>query len=282
MKLNKKKAGFVVIIVVVLAIGLYFGGRSLFSSSDDVDTTEPKTNDNKTNDTNEFSSLSYYHQDNLEKYKTYKENNPNLSIEDIVTHVNMGIDVPFYSTDPIIVDNPDAIDVLINKVYKLPEDWAPSDLVVVDNNGQQMRKEAAEAYEDLKESCSDDGFELTAHSAYRSTEYQRQIYDNMVKTYGEDYTNKYSSRPGQSEHTTGLCVDISIDGIAYENIESSSHYDSFKERLEEYGFIVRYPEDKEDLTGYHYESWHIRYLGKDLAKKVNASGLTYDEYVARN
>lgn len=278
-KLNIKKVILAIVLLVVLALGGIFGFKALFSndapsnSKPNVTTKEPD---------NEFSSLSYYHKDKLDRYTTYKNNNPTLSIEDIVTHVNMGIDTPFYSTDPITVKDADDLTVIINKVYKLPDNWAPSDLEEIgDYKGQSMRKEARNAFKDLTTACKEQGFDIFGHSGYRSTEFQQRIYKNMIDTYGQEYTDKYVSRPGQSEHTTGLSVDVSINGMPYEDIESSPHYSWFKEQLSNYGFIIRYPKDKEALTGYHYESWHIRYLGKELAKKVEKSGLTYDEYVAR-
>lgn len=282
-KLNIKKVVLVVTLLFALAIAGIFGFKVLFSN-EDSSSNNPNTTDKPTSKEpdNEFSSLAYYHQDKLERYTTYKNSNPSLSIEDIVTHVNMGIDVPFYSTDPIAVKDGDDLTVLINKVYKLPDGWAPSDLKEIgDYKGQSMRKEACDAFKEFAAACKKQGFDIFGHSGYRSTEFQKKIYNNMIDTYGQEYTDKYVSRPGQSEHTTGLSVDVSIDGMPYEDIESSSHYAWFKEQLSNYGFILRYPKDKEALTGYNYESWHIRYLGKELAKKVEKSGLTYDEYVAR-
>lgn len=276
-KLNIKKVIAVGIVLVVIGASGFLVVKNLLSNSDEKSVTNTVKNDN------EFSSLEYYHKDKLERYKAYKTKNPTMSIEDIVTHVNMSIDKPFYSEDPIQVEDPEDLTVIINKIYSLPIEWAPTDLVVLDDyKGQSARKVAAEAFFDFRDACKKEGFTIYAHSGYRSTEFQDKIYKNMITTYGQEYTDKYVSRPGQSEHTTGLCIDISIDAIPYEEIENSPHYTWFREHLSDYGFILRYPEGKEALTGYNYESWHIRYLGKDLAKKVEKSGLTYDEYVARN
>jgi len=277
--------GSIVVLSVVWIISAFF--HSVQAPIEDV----PKTVDsNLQADTNmdeedplknEFSHIVYYDKQNLTRYKTYQKGNPALSIEDIITHVNMGIDAPFYSKDPIIIENPDRIDVLVNKIYKLPESWKPSDLVAVESGGQQMRSEAAQAFQLLKEDCKVAGFNIIAHSAYRSTKSQKHFYDNMLAINGEEYTDKYMARPGHSEHTTGLAADISINGAHYTKIENSEHYPTFYALLENHGFIVRYPQGKEHLTGYAYEAWHIRYIGKDLAKQVNALGITYDEYVAR-
>lgn len=278
-KINIKKVSLSIVMVVVLVVAGVLTFNTLFSTP--KETTKDTTNNTKQSD-NEFSNLSYYHPENLERYKTYKNSHPDKKIEDIVTHVNMGIDSPFYSKDPLVVKDPESLTVIINKIYSLPSSWSPSDLEVVDDyKGQTMRKVASDAFKEFKAACSAQGFKIYGHSGYRSTEFQQKIYTNMINTYGQEYTDKYISRPGQSEHTTGLSVDVSIDGIPYEEIEKSSHYLWFKEHLSEYGFILRYPKDKESLTGYNYESWHIRYIGKDLAKKVEASNLTYDEYVAR-
>jgi D-alanyl-D-alanine carboxypeptidase len=278
-KLNIKKVILVGVVLAVVITGAYMGIQSLFSNSKSDNIVDEKPDKKEAKD-NVFSELSYYHEEQLEAYQTYQKNNPDMSIEDIVTYVNMGIDAPFYSRDPIVIADPDALDVLVNKVYILPDDWEPSDLVTVDN-GQQLQSVAAKAYEELQTACEEQGFTIKVHSGYRSVAYQKEIYENMISQYGEEYTDNYSSRPGQSEHNTGLCADISINGIHYTLIEDDANYETFKSLLVEYGFILRYPNGKENLTGYQYESWHIRYLGKDLAKKVNASGLTYDEYVAR-
>lgn len=229
-----------------------------------------------------FSSIPFYREELEDRYHGYQLIAPNLSLEDIVTHVNMGIDKNFFESNPIIVNDPDALDVLANKFYRLPEGWEPANLVLVNPIRQQyLNIRAAEAFYAFQEACKKQGFTISVYSGYRSIEYQNGLYNRMVAIDGEEHTNKYVARPGHSEHATGLSMDISIDGIYYEDIENSPHYLWFRENLAEFGFILRYPEGKEHLTGYHYESWHIRYLGVDLAKKVEASGLTFDEYVAR-
>ena len=104
----------------------------------------------------------------------------------------------------------------------------------------------------------------------------------MADTYSIAEADKTCSRPGHSEHTLGLACDIALDNYSFENITNHPKYPWFASILTDYGFIIRYPEGKELLTGYSYEPWHIRYLGVNLAKKVIDSKLTYDEYYARN
>ena len=98
--------------------------------------------------------------------------------------------------------------------------------------------------------------------------------------YGSDYTNTVSAKPGFSEHQTGLALDIIEKGGQMSEFENSKAYPWLKENAYKYGFILRYPKDKTYLTGYAFESWHYRFLGKDLAKKVYDEGITYDEYYA--
>lgn len=230
----------------------------------------------------EYIDIPYFKSEYMERYTAYKDAHGELSAEEIITHCNMGIDVEFYSRESVEIENPSAIDVLVNKVYALPSDYEPNDLAIVESGRNTlMRAEAATAFNKLKEACKNEGFNIVAVSGYRTTAYQQTVYNNKVASSGVEYANKYVSRPGHSEHSTGLAVDVGINGTDYNAISKSEYYPTFYSMLEEYGFIVRYPNEKQDLTGYNYEAWHIRYLGLDVAKAVMESGLTYDEYVAR-
>lgn len=288
-KLNLKKVSLLGIIIIALGIG---GIYVLTKKSTDNKTVTPTTIKNEPE--NEFATLTYYRKENLSKYEQYKQSKPSLSIEDIVTHVNMHIDKPFFSDPAIEVTNPDEINVLVNKVYKLPSGWAPTDLVLANDPNvtmeryssaqykeQTIRKLVYTAFDQLRAKCKAEGITLYAVSGYRSFEFQQKIYDNMIKTYGQEYTDRYVSRPGQSEHATGLVIDVTMDNYDYNALATHPKYAWFVEQLADYGFIIRYPEGKEELTGYAYEAWHLRYLGVDLAKKVVESNLTYDEYIAR-
>lgn len=230
----------------------------------------------------EFFELPYAKDEYSERYLEYKNENPDLSTEDIVTHCNMGIDVPFFTRDAIEVDDPYAIDTLVNKVYKLPDGFEPNNLLVIDSfRSQTMQEPAALAFQSMKEACKSQGFEILAYSGFRSYDYQNMIYNNSVNVKGQAHADAYIARPGHSEHGLGMSVDVSINGGDYNECHKSPYYSKFYNTLADYGFIVRYPEGKEDLTGYSYESWHIRYVGVEIAKELETSGLTLDEYIAR-
>lgn len=229
-----------------------------------------------------YFEIPYMRVEYFDRYLNYENSNSQLDLEDIVTYCNMGIDVEFFTRDAILVSDANALDVVVNKVYKLPSTYKPDDLMIVDDyRDQTMREEAALAFQGLKEKCGELGFDLLAYSGYRSTDLQTKIYENMIELEGEEYTNQYVSKPGQSEHTTGLAMDISINGTNYTDSAESEFYEDFLSAISDYGFIIRYPEGKEHLTGYNYESWHIRYVGIELAKELESLELTLDEYEAR-
>ena len=178
-----------------------------------------------------------------------------------------------------------------NKYYQLDETYEPSDLVEINTNAgtygssyskHTARKVIYDDFQALKQACINKGFELYVTSGYRSTAWQKEIYNHMVETYSVERADETCSRPGHSEHTTGLGLDIALDQYKYEEVENHPQYQWFLSQLSNYGFILRYPKDKENLTGYSYEAWHIRYVGKELAQKIEKSGLTFDEYYARH
>ena len=188
--------------------------------------------------------------------------------------------------------------VLVNKENVLPEGWEEAlDVTTVTNSvGDEVRVESSayEAYCALKEDVEKDleGYEegevrLELDSALRTVAEQQEIWDEFVRDKGEDYARTYAAVPGYSEHHTGLALDLyfTIDGKdIYENDDLFRYPDIWEavhKRLPEHGFILRYPEGREDTTGYAYEPWHIRYVGDPaVAKEITDSGVTLEEYLA--
>jgi D-alanyl-D-alanine carboxypeptidase len=188
-----------------------------------------------------------------------------------------------------VVTNPEAITVIVNKQRRLPEGYEPKDLVEPQvsfsfdgpNEKRMMRKEAAGALEKLFARAESEGIELRAVSGYRSYARQKVIYDTNVRNRGEKEASRVSSAPGNSEHQTGLTIDISTPSVGNALDESFGQTTEGKwlaEHAPEYGFVIRYLEGAEDKTGYVYEPWHIRYVGTDLAPDLAASELTVEEY----
>ena len=146
---------------------------------------------------------------------------------------------------------------------------------------QYLRKEVANAFSELVKAGKEKQINIKAIASYRSFAYQKNLYDYYEQSQGKEYADKYYARPGQSEHNSALAVDVTINNENFNEIENSEHYDWLLKHIADYGFILRYPEDKVDVTGYQYESWHLRYVGKDIAKEIVKQGLTLDEYIAR-
>lgn len=226
--------------------------------------------------------------DNIEKNPESEQEKPEEPVNGIG---NEEPQQPSDETDEsITVENPEAIDVLINKSNNLPSTYVPKDLVTLSDvptvlsNSEinQLRSVAYEALKELFNAAKDEeGYVLYARSGYRSYNTQSSLYSSYVETYGQKAADKYSAKPGQSEHQTGLSLDITCEGVNYqlsENFADTPEGKWVSENAHRFGFIIRYPKGKEDITQYNYEPWHIRYLGTDLAEKVYESGLTWEEY----
>ncbi|MBE0338393.1 M15 family metallopeptidase [Paenibacillus sp. 23TSA30-6] len=188
-----------------------------------------------------------------------------------------------------IVTNATSDTVVVNKKRSLPVGYAPDDLVEPKvpfsfkgpHEKRHMRKEAAEALEKLFDGAKKDGIELRAVSGYRSYKRQVSIFNNNVKTKGQEYASKVSAVPGTSEHQTGLAIDVSspsVGNVLEQSFGASKEGEWLEKHAPEYGFIIRYMKGKEDVTGYVYEPWHIRYVGTDLAEDVAKQGMTLEEY----
>jgi LAS superfamily LD-carboxypeptidase LdcB len=183
----------------------------------------------------------------------------------------------------------DSITVLINKELALPSDYIPENLIVPQvlfsftgyTEKKLLRKEAAEALEELFLGAADKGLTLCAVSGYRSYARQKAIYNNNVTKNGSERTEQFSAKPGCSEHQSGLAMDVSTKSVKYSLDESFADTPEGKfleEEAYQYGFILRYPKDKSEITGYAYEPWHIRYVGKTMAQLLHDSGKTLEEY----
>lgn len=234
-------------------------------------------------DINNIINLAYFKEDKLSRYLNYyqKEND---SIENIITHVNIGLDNKYY-TNVTKIEEESSLTVLVNKYNSLSKKFVPKNLKVISSKYQwlgrqnQLTEEAALAFEKMCEDALKDQITILAGSGYRSYSYQNTLYNNYVIRDGFKEAETYSARPGYSEHQTGLAIDIA-NKTDFIN-KNDKEYTWLINNSYKYGFILRYPEKKEKITGYMYEEWHYRYVGTEIAKEVYNSNLTYDEYIAR-
>lgn len=187
------------------------------------------------------------------------------------------------------IQNPENILALVNKQYALPGNYEPSDLVIPDVEfsfeekiqKRYIRKEAADALKTMFDAAKKEGYELAAVSGYRSYDRQKVIFDNEVSLKGEKKAKEAVAYPGESEHQTGLAMDISSRSNGFELNEafgSTADGKWVQDNAYKYGFIIRYPKNKEDITKYEYEPWHLRYVGKKAAKVMQDNDLTLEEY----
>ncbi|MCF0114036.1 MAG: M15 family metallopeptidase [Erysipelotrichaceae bacterium] len=178
----------------------------------------------------------------------------------------------------------DSLLVLANKNHTLPDGYAPSDLRQPNVRRTQetlMRDEAASALEAMFNAAEADGAYLYATSGYRSAQYQEMLFNNYAARDGACAASRYSSRPGHSDHQTGLTCDISLaDGRLWTGFEETTEGKWLAVHAHEYGFIMRYPKDKEQITGYIYEPWHFRYVGIDTATEIYDAGIymSFEEF----
>ena len=163
--------------------------------------------------------------------------------------------------------------VVVNKKYGLPQDYRAA---------EELEKNAIDAAKRMMKAAQEDGIVIKIRSGYRSYSIQATLYNNYVRRDGEEAADKYSAIPGHSEHQTGLAFDFttsdtvtSIGEWFTDTIQAKWLY----ENAYKYGFIIRYPEGKDDITGYQYESWHYRYIGEEHSKYFAMNNLTLEEYL---
>lgn len=194
--------------------------------------------------------------------------------------VNTDRDRAFYSEIQTSDPKFDSL-ILVNKYYALSEDFIPNELVSISPYGQvKLENDAAEAFKQLASDAKKDGYTIVGISGYRSFQTQANLYQRYVNQDGKQVADTYSARAGHSEHQTGLAIDVASKDPNILTFEQSSSFNWMIEHAHEYGFILRYPKGKEQITGYKYEPWHYRYVGIDVANELIKSGMTFDEYAA--
>ena len=226
----------------------------------------------------------YYIKNNLTKYIEYYEDNIDTKTSDIIAIINTGSNKEYYK-DIKETDTSKGTLMINNKYYKLPDNYAPDDLVTIKNwysygSNNKIKKEVYESFLKMYEDAKKEKITLIINSAYRSEKDQKKTYDEILKNNTQDFTDKKAARPGHSEHQTGLALDLITYGANGDNFDKTDAFIWLQNNAHEYGFILRYPKGKEYLTGYTYESWHYRYVGVEVATAIHDNDITFDEYYA--
>lgn len=172
--------------------------------------------------------------------------------------------------------------LIVNKTYSIPETYQPKN-PIESINGQNcincLEQEVMNAFKSMQSDAKGIGLNIYLASGYRSYSYQNMLYTNYTIRSGKEQADTYSARPGHSEHQTGLCFDLNSVDDSFANTNEGRWVN---ENASNYGFIIRYPKGKDHITGYQYESWHLRYVGENLAKELyqeeTKSWITLEEY----
>lgn len=282
-KLKLKKKNFTILLILIFTcLFIVTNGINVINKMITNKNTSSTKQTEKKKEINE--KISHYNKNFKDRYIAYKKKNKNLSDEEIITRVNIGLDNEYYTnTKPSTNLNKNTI--LVNKYNYLEENYIPNDLEDISlqyaRSGMKLVREAKEAYEAMAKNASTSNLKLVATSSYRSYEYQEKLYNNYIKSDGIEAADTYSGRPGFSEHQTGLAVDIYNGKETYTNFEKTKEFEWMQKNAYKYGFILRFPKDKEDITGYIYESWHYRYVGTKIATYIHENNISYEEYYVK-
>ena len=226
----------------------------------------------------------YFIIDYLDRYLNYYENHKELSLDEIITRINSNLDYEFY-TNSSEADISKGMYTLVNKYNYLKQDFVPNDLVQVSFEhsiqNTKLNKIALENFIHMFNEAKKENLIFKITTAYRDYNFQSTLYNNYVKLDGVKNADTYSARPGYSEHQLGYSIDLTTANYSnFDKFENTNEYEWLKNNAHKYGFILRYPKNKEYITGYQFESWHYRYVGAEIATYIYENNITYEEYYA--
>jgi len=229
-----------------------------------------------------FINEKYFIIDHLDRYLSYYENNKNLDYKEIITRINSNLDYEFY-TDSNEADLSKEMYTLVNKYNYLNKNFVPDNLVTITGiyarDKAQLVDVAYDNFVKMADAARLENLTIKVTTGYRSYNFQSTLYNNYVKADGVKNADTYSARPGYSEHQLGYSADLTnAKNVSFDNFENTDEYKWLQENAYKYGFIMRYPKDKEYITGYMFESWHYRYVGVEIATYIYENNITYEEY----
>jgi len=283
-KIKWKNLFIFLCIIFIFIFGMIKGTQaiiSLFTKPNEKETEIKKVE--KKDEWEEVKKLDYYNNNYEKRYKSYKKQNNNMDLIQIIKNVNMNLDqTPYEYT--IKANNLNTEKILVNKYYYLDEDYVPENLENINRkyalSNMRLVNYAKDAFENLSKDAQKEDLNIIAMSTYRSYTYQVNLYNRYKKEDGEEKADTYSGRPGHSEHQTGLAVDVYNKKEDYTNFHKTKEYEWMQQHAHEYGFILRFPEGKEKETGYEFESWHYRYVGVEIATYIHQNNISLEEYYA--
>ncbi|MBR6690652.1 MAG: M15 family metallopeptidase [Bacilli bacterium] len=225
----------------------------------------------------------YFLEKNLKTYLEYYKDS-DYDLTDVVAVVNVGANNEWYTNTKKTDISKNEL-MLTNKFYSLDTSYNSDNMVKVSKQysygeNQMVTQDTFDAFLSMFNAAKEEDLTLIINSSYRSYEDQEEIYNEYKSTRGEKAANKIAAKPGFSEHQTGMSIDIQTYGSTAKTFEEFDEFKWLQQNAHKYGFILRYPKDKEYLTGYEYESWHYRYVGIEVATYIHKNNITFDEYYA--
>ena len=219
----------------------------------------------------------------MDRYLNYAKENKDTEIAKIISLINVNRDKTFYE-EPIKTNYQAEKLMLVNKYYYLDKDYEPNNIVTTSGTysyaNNSLNEETYNAYQELYDAAKLEGYTILIVSSYRNYEYQEELWNERKTMYGTRKADEYAARAGHSEHQTGYAIDVADFYDTNDKFGDTESFTWMKNNAHKYGFILRYPKDKEDITGYSYEPWHYRYVGKEIADKIYKENITFDEYYA--
>lgn len=304
-KLNIKKLSIFLGVVLLIIILIILGIKSIINEKELKNSIEYKLNEvgystneidiikNSLNNEEIFSLLNikyntntikfikdkYFIFNNLDKYIEYSKNNDEDSSL-VVAKVNTKASTGWYSTIYETDTSKNEL-MLVNKFYKLDETYTPeltSVSLTYAYEGKKVSKLIYDNLINLLENARENDYKLVVSQGYRSYSDQSEAYNDILNSSGESYADKIASRPGHSDYQTGLSVDIKPYNTLVDDPSTNPDHEWLVNNAYKYGFILRYPMDKEEITGFSYDAWRFRYVGLEAAKIIYEENITFDEY----
>ena len=232
-----------------------------------------------------FLKQKYFLYKNLDEYLKYYKDNRDDKLDHIVSLVNVRANYEWYDKKQVKkADLNKGNLILVNKFNQLSSDYTPENITAISNyysyDGNSITKTVYEAYKNMWQAAKKDKLTLIVTSSYRDYKTQEYLWNRYADNNSEEYADSVSARAGFSEHQTGLALDIVTYNTIMNDFEKTDEFKWLQKNAYKYGFILRYPKDKTDITGYDYESWHYRYVGVDVATAIHDKNITFDEYYA--
>ncbi len=220
---------------------------------------------------------------NLDKYLEYKKENEGKKNNEIVAIINTEANVDWMDNEKKTDTSKGSL-MLVNRIYGLPSDYEPDDIVDVPSlyayTGKKISNSILNDIISLIEAGKEEGYTFVVSDGYRSYKEQENIYNNYKNSYGESEADIYVAKPGHSDYQTGMSFDLMPYNKVIDNPSESEEYKWLKENAHEYGFIFRLPKDKEKLTRFKSSTWRLRYVGTEASTVIHNENLCLEEYLA--